>query len=42
MAKIKPIKDLRNTQAISEECHNSDEPIFIRRNGYSDLVIMSN
>lgn len=41
MAKIKPIKDLRNTTLISEECHKEKEPIFITRNGYQDLVIMS-
>lgn len=41
MPKIKPIKDLRNTNAISKECHRDDEPIFITRNGYSDLVVMS-
>lgn len=39
--KIKPIKDLRDTNKISKECHQSDEPIFITRNGYEDLVIMS-
>ena len=38
---IKPIKDLRNTTAISEACHASNEPIFITKNGYGDLVVMS-
>lgn len=41
MAIIKPIKDLRNTNLISEECHKNKEPIYITKNGYSDLVIMS-
>ncbi len=38
---IRPIKDLRNTNEISELAHNEQEPIFITKNGYSDLVIMS-
>jgi PHD/YefM family antitoxin component YafN of YafNO toxin-antitoxin module len=38
---IRPITDLRNTNAISELCHNQHEPVFITKNGYSDLVIMS-
>ena len=39
--KIIPIKDLRNTSEISRMCHESDGPIFISKNGYGDLVIMS-
>jgi NAD+ synthase (glutamine-hydrolysing) len=41
MIKIKPIKDLRDTNKISIEAHNNDGPIFITKNGYNDLVIMS-
>jgi prevent-host-death family protein len=41
MPKIKPIKDLRNTTEISELCHKSGEPIYITKNGYGDLVVMS-
>ena len=41
MPQIRPITDLRNTNEISEICHNQDEPIFITKNGYGDLVIMS-
>lgn len=41
MPQIRPIKDLRNTNEISEICHKQDEPIFITKNGYGDLVIMS-
>ena len=41
MPQIRPITDLRNTTEISEICHNQDEPIFITKNGYGDLVIMS-
>lgn len=42
MALIRPIKDLRNTIEISEMAHKVNEPIFITKNGYSDLVVMSN
>ncbi len=38
---IRPITDLRNTNEISEICHKYQEPIFITKNGYSDLVVMS-
>lgn len=41
MPRIIPIKDLRNTSEISELAHKEQEPIFITKNGYSDLVIMS-
>ena len=41
MPQIRPITDLRNTTEISELCHKSQEPIFITKNGYSDLVVMS-
>lgn len=41
MPLIMPIKDLRNTSAISEIAHKEQEPIFITKNGYSDLVVMS-
>lgn len=41
MPQIVPIRDLKNTSEISELCHSSDEPIFITKNGYGDMVIMS-
>ena len=41
MPVIIPIKDLRNTSEISEMAHKTQEPIFITKNGYSDLVVMS-
>ena len=41
MPHIRPITVLRNTNEISELCHKLAEPIFITKNGYSDLVIMS-
>ena len=41
MLDIRPIKDLRDTSKISSLCHEKDEPIFITKNGYGDLVVMS-
>lgn len=41
MLEIRPISDLRNTNEISELCHTKKEPVFITKNGYGDLVIMS-
>lgn len=39
---IKPISDLRNkSNQISELANNSNEPIFITKNGEGDLVVMS-
>ena len=36
-----PITELKNAVAISKRCHETDEPIFITKNGYGDMVIMS-
>ncbi len=41
MPQIIPIKDLKNTSEISDMCHKTDEPIYITKNGYGDMVIMS-
>lgn len=42
MPVIRPISDLRNRfAAISKECHENGEPIFLTKNGQGDLVIMS-
>ena len=41
MPVIMPIKELRNTSEISDMAHKTQEPIFITKNGYSDLVVMS-
>jgi prevent-host-death family protein len=39
---IKPISDLRNNSSeISKLAQNSNEPIFITKNGEGDLVVMS-
>ena len=41
MPQIIPIKDLRDTNKISDLCNESNEPIFITKNGYGDMVVMS-
>ena len=41
MPLIMLIKDLRNTTEISNIAHKEQEPIFITKNGYRDLVVMS-
>lgn len=41
MPQIIPIKDLKNTSEISDLCHKLNEPVFITKNGYGDMVIMS-
>ena len=41
MPQIIPIRDLKNTSEISQMCHASQEPIFVTKNGYGDMVIMS-
>ncbi len=41
MPQIVPIKELRNTNDISERCHAHREPVFITKNGYGDMVLMS-
>lgn len=41
MPRIIPIRDLKNTSEISKMCQEATEPIFITKNGYGDMVIMS-
>lgn len=41
MPQIIPIKDLKDTSSVSELCHSLDEPIYITKNGYGDMVLMS-
>lgn len=41
MIEIRPIKDLRDTTEISKICQESREPIYITKNGYGHLVVMS-
>ncbi|NLO41108.1 MAG: type II toxin-antitoxin system Phd/YefM family antitoxin [Ruminiclostridium sp.] len=41
MPQIIPIRDLKNTTEISKMCKEADGPIYITKNGYGDMVIMS-
>ena len=42
MPKIRPVSDLRNHFAdISKTVHESGEPVFLTKNGYGDMVVMS-
>ena len=41
MPQIIPNKDLKDTANVSELCHTLNEPIFITKNGYGDMVLMS-
>ena len=41
MPQIIPIRDLKKTSELSEMCRSVSEPIFITKNGYGDMVIMS-
>ena len=41
MPRIIPIRDLKNTTHISQMCKESKEPIFVTKNGYGDMVVMS-
>ena len=41
MPKIIPIRDLKKTSELSQMCKDATEPIFITKNGYGDMVIMS-
>lgn len=36
-----PIRDLKNTSEISSLCQQTRGPIYITKNGYTDMVIMS-
>lgn len=42
MPRIRPVSDLRNNFAdISRQVHENGEPIFLTKNGYGDMVVMS-
>ena len=39
---IRPVSDLRNNFSdISRVVHDSREPVFLTKNGYGDMVVMS-
>ena len=42
MPQIRPVSDLRNSFAeISKIVHETSEPVFLTKNGYGDMVVMS-
>ena len=41
MPRIIPIRDLKKTSELSQMCKEATEPIFVTKNGYGDMVIMS-
>ena len=42
MKKIRPVSDLRNNFSdISKLVHQTQEPVFLTKNGYGDMVVMS-
>ncbi len=42
MPLIRPISHLKNrANEISELCHSEDKPVFVTKNGQSNLVVMS-
>lgn len=42
MNKIRPVSDLRNNFAdISKTVHETAQPVFLTKNGYGDMVVMS-
>lgn len=42
MNTIRPVSDLRNNFAeISKTVHETQQPVFLTKNGYGDMVVMS-
>ena len=42
MDKIRPVSDLRNNFAeISNQVHETNEPVFLTKNGFGDMVVLS-
>ena len=41
MPQIIPIRDLKKTSEVSQMCKEIREPIFVTKNGYGDMVLMS-
>ena len=38
---IIPMRDLKDTAAVERKCQAEQGPIFVTKNGYGDMVIMS-
>ncbi|MCL1807371.1 MAG: type II toxin-antitoxin system Phd/YefM family antitoxin [Oscillospiraceae bacterium] len=42
MNTIRPVSDLRNNFAeISKTVHETDQPVFLTKNGFGNMVVMS-
>ena len=42
MKMIRPVSDLRNNLAeISKTVHETSQPVFLTKNGYGDMVVLS-
>ena len=42
MEKIRPVSDLRNSfKEISDQVHETNEPVFLTKNGFGDMVVLS-
>ena len=42
MKMIRPVSDLRNNFAeISKTVHETSQPVFLTKNGYGDMVVLS-
>lgn len=42
MKTIRPVSDLRNNFAeISQQVHETGKPIFLTKNGFGDMVVLS-
>ena len=41
MPVIVPVRDMKDTTRISELCHRENRPVFVTKNGYGDMVVMS-
>lgn len=41
MIQIRPVSDLRNKFTDIEQCVQSGEPVYLTKNGYGSMVVMS-
>ena len=41
MAVIVPIKNMKDTNKFSSFCAEQNEPVYVTKNGYGDLVVMN-
>lgn len=41
MPQIIPVASLERLEELSELCHGSREPLFLTKDGYGDLAVMS-